>query len=201
MVKFDLRGVRFKTYATYWIRAHMLALALKANRVVTQATGAVGAHLFFKLRSARAREEALLGAGNEAIDARLALQFGVSEETIRAHSARLASHDVSLDQPVGEDGDTAMVDVVPTPNADPEVEAGRAERDEQVDRVLRRLWRGLDPRERAILRDRLLSDGEEPTLAELGERFQLSRERLRQIEQRLRDRLRRALGEATPFVH
>jgi DNA-directed RNA polymerase sigma subunit (sigma70/sigma32) len=59
--------------------------------------------------------------------------------------------------------------------------------------ALRRLWSGLDERERAVVTHRLMHDEAELTLTELGERFGLSRERLRQIEGRVKDRLKRTL--------
>lgn len=195
--KFDLRGVRFKTYATYWIRAHMLAYAMRANSIVTAATGALGAKFFFKLRSARAKAETQLGVGHEGIDALLARQFGVSEDVIRQHSARLASSDVSLDVKLGDDSDTTALDLLPGEEADPESALGDVERDELVHSTVRRLWKGLDDRERAVLQHRLLSDDDETTLADLGDRFKLSRERLRQIELRVKDRLKRALDTAS----
>ena len=191
--KFDLRGVRFKTYATYWIRAHMLAAAMRSNSIVTVATGALGAKFFFKLRSARAKAETLLGAGHEGIDALLAEQFGVSEDVIRQHSARLGSHDVSLDLKRSEDSETTGLDLLPDESADPETSLGDLERDELIHATVRRLWKGLDARERAVLQHRLLADDDDVTLADLGERFSLSRERLRQIELRVKDRLKRAL--------
>lgn len=194
--KFDLRGVRFKTYATYWIRAHMLACAMRSNSIVTVATGALGARFFFKLRSARARAESQMGPGHEGIDALLARQFGVSEEQIRQHSARLASSDLSLDAKVGEDGEMSMLDLMPSLDSGPEESVGAAQRDTMIHEIVRRVWRALDERERAVLSQRLMSDEDDTTLAELGSRFSLSRERLRQIELRVKQRLQRAFDAA-----
>lgn len=193
--KFDLRGVRFKTYATWWVRAQMLAYVLRAGSLVTRATGATGAKFFFKLRSARARAETLLGPGHEGIDELLAQQFGVPVEQVKLHSARLASGgDLSLDAKVSEDGETTALDLLASEAMGPEEEALGAERDALVHEVLQRTWKGLDERERAVLTERLLEDGGgEVTLGELGARFHLSRERLRQIEVRVKDRLKRAL--------
>lgn len=191
--KFDLRGVRFKTYATYWVRAQMLAYVLRSGSLVTRATGAVGAKFFFKLRGARARAEALLGPGADGVDELLARQFDVPVEQIRQHSARLAtSGDVSLDAKVGDDGDTTALDLLAGEFVSPEAASSAAERDEAVHTVLQRASAGFDERERAVLRERLLNDDDDVTLGELGSRFNLSRERLRQIEVRVKSRLRRA---------
>lgn len=191
--KFDLRGVRFKTYATYWIRAYMLAAALHGNSMVTRATGAVGAKFFFKLRSARAKAEALLGSDSDAVDELLARQFGVTVEQIRLHTARLAQGDLSLDAPMGDDGETTMLDSMHGHAATPEDAVARTQRNAQVHDTLQKMWGAFDERERAIVTHRLLDDDGGVTLADLGQRFSLSRERLRQLEVRVKDRLRRSL--------
>lgn len=191
--KFDLRGVRFKTYATYWVRAYMLSAALHGDSMVTRATGAVGAKFFFKLRSARARAEALLGPDVEGVDELLARQFGVTVEVIRAHTARLSQGDLSLDAPTSKDDDGSMLDGMASDFATPEEASARLQQEQLVHDALRRLWSGLDERERAVVTHRLMQDEAELTLSELGERFGLSRERLRQIEGRVKDRLKRTL--------
>ncbi len=199
--KFDLRGVRFHTYATYWIRAFMLAAALHGNTMVTRATGAVGAKFFFKLRSARARAEALLGPDREAVEELLARQFGVTPEQIRHHTARLAQGDLSLDLPMGDDADFTLLDALPAEAASPEEALTASQRDDLVHQSLRRLWQAFDARERAVVTHRLLDDDAELTLAQIAQRFGLSRERLRQIEVRVKDRLRRALEGQSPLLN
>ncbi len=120
--RFEDRNVRFRTYAAVWVRAYMLAYVMRQKSIVTAATGAVGAKLFFKLRSARGKLEARLGPDTEAIDALLAKQFGLTVEQIRAHSARLgAGGDVSLGETDGEDSDTPRVEeLLAAGNEDPE---------------------------------------------------------------------------------
>jgi RNA polymerase sigma-32 factor len=195
--KFDLRGVRFKTYATYWVRAQMLSYILRANSIVTRATGALGARLFFKLRRARARAETLLGTGHEGVDASLAEHFGITVEAIQAHTARLGSRDQSLDAPLSEDGTTTALELLVDDAASPEETAAAAQQDQAVHQVLSELWSGLDERERALISQRLMVDAEEgATLAELGQAFGLSRERFRQLEARVRARLGRAMAES-----
>ncbi len=192
--KFELRGVRFKTYATYWVRAHMLACAQRHNSIVTVATGALGAKLFFKLRSARAKAEALFGAGADSIDSYLAAQFGVTEEVIRQHLARLGSSDASLDAPMGEEGDSTRLDFLSGSDAGPEEAVSAKQREVIVQAVVREAWPKLDARERAVVTERLMADEGDLTLSQLGARFKLSRERLRQIEVKLKDRFRQLLG-------
>jgi RNA polymerase sigma-32 factor len=194
LAKFDLRGVRFKTYATYWVRAQMLAFVLRASSLVTRATGAVGAQVFFKLRGARARLETVLGPGHEAIDEQLAQQFGLTVEQVRAHSARLTSNDQSLDAAVTGDSETTLLDQLASDSGDPEALSADAELAEHVHTVVRRLRKSLDERERAVLEARLMNDEDDVTLAELAQRFSLSRERIRQLELKVKERLARALS-------
>jgi RNA polymerase sigma-32 factor len=199
--RFEDRNVRFRTYAAFWVRAYMLAYALRQKSIVTAATGAVGAKLFFKLRSARGRLEARFGPDSEKIDHTLAKQFGLTVEQIRAHSARLGSGDVSLDETAGEDMETPRVELLQGAEECPEDAAYRNQRDGAVRGVLGQLWEKLDERERAVLEQRLLADEGDTTLAELGESFSLSRERLRQIEARLKGRIKKALLAEGRVLH
>lgn len=199
--RFEDRNVRFRTYAAFWVRAYMLAYALRQKSIVTAATGAVGAKLFFKLRSARGKLEARFGPDAEVIDPLLAKQFGLSVEQIRAHSARLGASDVSLDESAGEDGETPRVELLQDGDESPEESSYRKQRDGAVRGVLGRIWEQLDDRERAVLEQRLLSDEGEVTLADLGKDFALSRERLRQIEARLKGRLKKALLAEGRVLH
>ncbi len=199
--KFELRGVRFKTYASYWVRAHMLASAQRANSLVTVATGAQGAKFFFKLRSARAKAEALFGPNSDRVEASLAEQFGVGEDVIRAHLARLGTCDVSLDETLNDENDDTRLDALACTQPVADERLGRKEREQQVKSTVEGLWAALDSRERAVVTERFMADDDEMTLAELGARFGLSRERLRQIEVRVKDRFRRALGEKGVEAH
>lgn len=199
--RFEDRNVRFRTYAAFWVRAFMLAYALRQKSIVTAATGAVGAKLFFKLRSARAKLEARLGPDNEAIEQLLAKQFGLTVEQIRSHTARLAASDVSLDEHAGDESDATRGELLPDHGEGPEEQASRTQRDLAVRGVVVRLWDKLDARERAVLEHRLLADEGDTTLAELGKGFSLSRERLRQIEAKLKARIKKALLTETRVLH
>lgn len=199
--RFEDRNVRFRTYAAFWVRAYMLAYALRHKSIVTSATGAVGAKLFFKLRSARAKLEARLGPDPDLIDPLLAKQFGLTVEQIRAHSARLGSTDVSLDEHAGEESDATRGELLPDLGELPDDLAWRTQRDTAVRAVITRLWEKLDARERAVLEHRLMADEGDTTLADLGKGFSLSRERLRQIEAKLKVRIKKALLAEAPVLH
>ncbi len=200
--RFEDRNVRFRTYAAFWVRAFMLAYALRQKSIVTAATGAVGAKLFFKLRSARAKLEARLGPDCEEIDALLAKQFGLTVEQIRAHTARLGASDVSLDEHAGDESDATRGELLPDLGETPDELTWRRQRDLAVRSVVARLWEHLDERERAVLEQRLMAGEDDAvTLADLGKGFSLSRERLRQIEAKLKTKVKKALLAETRVLH
>lgn len=199
--RFEDRNVRFRTYAAFWVRAYMLAYALRQKSIVTAATGAVGAKLFFKLRSARAKLEARLGPDPEVVDPLLAKQFGLTVEQIRSHSARLGSSDLSLDEHAGDESDATRGELLPDVGDLPDDLAWKSQRDAAVRGVIVRLWEKLDARERAVLEHRLMADEGETTLADLGKDFSLSRERLRQIEAKLKGRIKKALLAEARVLH
>ena len=188
------RGLRFMTYANYWVRAYILAHILKQRTLVGVGTGPLQSRLFFRLARERGRLTAALGehASRDEIDRQLAEKFRTTPERIRQIGARLDAKDVSLDVPVFRDGPTTGVDVLPDERDDfttaLDDEQRRAELRRRIDEVLRT----LQPRERYIVDHRLLTD-EESTLAEIGETLHLSRERVRQLEHRIKQKLRRAL--------
>jgi RNA polymerase sigma-32 factor len=199
--RFEKRDVRFHVYAAYWVRAYMLAFVMRQRSLVTAATGAVGAKLFFKLRSARSRLEAQFGNDTQTIHEALARQFGVTVEQIQAHAARLSSTDASLDERLDPTSETTRGDLLADTRESIEEATDRRARDRAVRSVIHQLWSTLDAREQAVLRLRLTADEGDVTLAELGKSFSLSRERVRQIESKLKSRLKKALSNDARVLH
>jgi RNA polymerase sigma-32 factor len=188
------RNLRFMTYANYWIRAYMLAFVLKQWSIVGVGTGPLQSRLFFRLHRERARLSGELGEGHDGIDNALAQTLGTSEERVREMTERMAGRDASLDAPAFRDGTTTALESLADEKAHIDLQYEDAERDEQVRRRLRSIWAELDPRERLIVEERLLPGEDGVTLADLGKRLGLSRERVRQLEERVKGKLRRALG-------
>lgn len=188
------RGLRFITYAAFWIRALILAYVPRHWSVVGLGSGPLDSRMFFRLRSERARLAGQLGEADEAIDGRLAAKFGTTEERVRAKAQRLSERDFSLDTRVFHDGSVTHLDLIPDLN-DLEAEVVSREEVGKVRATMSRLWRHLDERERAILRQRLMTEGEEVSLADLGRRLGISRERVRQLETRLKKKLGREMRE------
>jgi RNA polymerase sigma-32 factor len=187
------RGRRFMTYAAFWIRAYILAYVLKSWSLVGVGTGPLQSKLFFRLSRERARIAARLGSGAD-IQKKLARKFGTTEERIAEMAERLDRRDSSLDVTAFRDGSVTVLEMLADGRPSQEAHMGNAERDRAVRDRVRQALVDLDAREVMIVKKRLLC--EEPvTLAELGRSMKLSRERVRQLEERVKAKLRRALGD------
>jgi RNA polymerase sigma-32 factor len=193
------RNLRFMTYAAYWVRAYILAHVLKQFSMVGIGTGPLQSKLFFRLARERAKLSSRLGDGDGTINESLAATFRTSADRVQEMTQRLERRDASLDAPLFADGDATVLDTLRDEAASQEERAVSSERDAHVRRAVEGVWAELDERERAIVDLRLLTDGDEATLADIGKQFGLSRERVRQLEARVKTKLRRALGPvATP---
>lgn len=187
------RGRRFMTYAAFWIRAYILAYVLKSWSLVGVGTGPLQSKLFFRLSRERARIAARLGTGAE-VEKKLARKFGTTEERIAEMEQRLDRRDSSLDVMAFRDGNVSVLDMLVDTHPTQEVHMGDAERDRVVRDRVREALVDLDAREVMIVKKRLLCD-EPVTLADLGRTMGLSRERVRQLEERVKGKLRRVLGD------
>ena len=186
------RGHRFMTYAAYWIRAYILAHVLKQRSLVGVGTGPLQSKMFFRLARERARITST-GADAHEVEQQLATTFGTTAERVRQMSGRLEGRDLSLDTLVFPTGGATGLDMLVDESAEPEEAAADAERDRLVRSRVGAAMKNLTSRERYIVEHRLLSDGEGATLAEIGRHLGLSRERVRQLEERLKVKLSREL--------
>lgn len=197
--KYDpYRGVKLSSYAAWWIRAYMLRFILNNWRMVKLGTTQAQRKLFFNLNKEKARLSAM---GIEPTHAELAKQLDVDEKDVIEMDKRLARSDASLDTPVNEaDGrQMARVELLPTPTTGPDVATEGAELSVLVREHLEEFRKTIKDKELIIFDERLAAD-EPQTLQQLGDRFGVSRERVRQLEVRLtnklRDFLRDRLGDA-----
>ncbi len=196
------RGRRFMTYAAYWIRAYVLAHVLKQGSLVGGGTGPLQSKLFFRMARERAKITAALGAGaNESdVEERLAKKFNTSPERIRDMTGRLEAKDMSLDSAAYRDGSASALELLPDDHSECQDDRyERMQRDQIVRSRVHGLQEALTPREKYILSRRLLCD-EQETLADIGRHLNLSRERVRQLEDRLKAKLRRALTDFEPVA-
>jgi RNA polymerase sigma-32 factor len=197
--KFDpKRNVKLSTYASWWIRAYILRYLLQNARIVRLGTTPAQRKLFFNLRKEKAKLERLgITPSAEAVAKSMAL----SVEEVREMQQRMERPDLSLDAPLAEgDGDRSGLDLLESPGAlRPDVAAEAIEFGARLRERLAAFGKTLDGRERVLFRDRLMSDRPK-TLDEVGARFGVSRERARQVELHLRERLkeylRAELGDA-----
>ncbi len=194
------RGVKLSSYAAWWIRAYILRFILNNWRLVKLGTTQAQRKLFFNLRKKRAE---LVALGIDPTNAEIAKQLNVPESDVAEMDVRLTSNEKSLDAPVGdaEGRSIAKVDMMPSLEEGPESMVA----DEELQALLKEKLRGFretlvgKDKEIAIFDERLIA--EDPlTLQELGDRFGISRERVRQLEQRLtsrlRDYLKQEMGDA-----
>jgi RNA polymerase sigma-32 factor len=191
LTKYDSeRGTRFVTYAAYWIRAYILNYIIRSWSLVGVGSGALRSKTFFKLRRERVRITNLVGEGPEA-DELLAKTMNLPVEKVTAMVRRLESRDLSLDAQVWDDSATTVLDTLVSPGNDQETQVGDREVRINVEAIVRDSLKHLDKRERYIVEKRLMADREdELSLAEIGRRLGVSRERARQLEARARRKLR-----------
>ena len=190
--KFDPeRGLRFATYAVYWIRSCILDHVLKSWSLVSGGSGPLRSKVFFKLRRERVRAANFLGEG-EAADSIVAERLGITTRQLALMNQRVDVRDVSLDVPMLGESATLLERLSSSDN--PELALSRARAEPEVVTAVRTAVSGLDPRERYIAEHRLMADSAEAlSLAEVGRHLGVSRERARQIEERTKRKLRKRI--------
>jgi RNA polymerase sigma-32 factor len=189
------RGTRFVTYAAYWIRAYILNYIIRSWSLVGVGSGALRSKTFFRLRRERVRITNLVGEGPEA-DELLAKSMNMPTEKVSAMVRRLEARDLSLDAQVWDDSATTVLDTLVAPGNDQETQIGDRETRINVEAVVRDSLKHLDKRERYIVEKRLMADREEElSLAEIGRRLGVSRERARQLEARARRKLKGRISQ------
>jgi RNA polymerase sigma-32 factor len=191
-------GIRFPSYAVWWVRAYIYRYLINNWRLVKIGTTQAQRKLFFNLRK---ETERLEREGFTPQPLLLAHRMGVRESDVREMQERMGQSEVSLDQPTGagDDSDTRLLDVIPDAGHNPETEtADREWRDFAHDKV-EQFAATLAGKELEIFKARLLAEDPE-TLQEIGARFGISRERVRQIETRLKRRLKEFIEASAPDV-
>jgi len=187
------QGVKLSSYAVYWIRAYILKYILDNMRSVRLGTTRASRKLFFRLNKEKRELER---QGYEAEPRLLAERLDVSEDDVIDMEARLSRPDLSFDAPVRSDEADGMTfgDRIAAPGISSEAAVGASELREVFLGKIEEFAESLAERDMQILQERILA--EEPrTLAELGEEFGVSRERVRQLEAKLVKRLRSYMEE------
>jgi len=187
--KFDPeKGIKFSYYATFWIKAYILKFIMDNWRLVKIGTTQTQRKLFYNLNKER---QQLVAQGYDPDANMLAARLNVTPEQIVEMEQRLDSSDMSLDAPISDDGSGGATRVDYLPALGPGIEETLS--NSQISHMVRERLESLSPdlneKEQYILRQRLLS--EDPvTLREIGDKFSITRERVRQIEARLLQKVR-----------
>ncbi|MFP4039413.1 MAG: RNA polymerase sigma factor RpoD/SigA [Desulfosudaceae bacterium] len=178
--KFDpLKNVRFSYYASFWIKAYILKFIMDNWRLVKVGTTQNQRKLFFKLKKEKQR---LVDQGFEPRPKLLAERLGVPQKDVINMEQRLSSWDVSMDEPVNDDSTTLKGDLLDLDETQPVEELiGDKQLNSLVHDHLEEFKKTLNEREIKILEERIFTD-EPVTLQDIGERYQISRERVRQLE-------------------
>ncbi len=182
--KFDYhRGFKFSTYATWWIRQGITRALAQQSRLIR-----LPVHAGDQIRRIyRLAEEIEQETGHKASPEEIAAEAGLPADKVD-QLLRISRYPVSLERPVGDDGDTEFGDFI---EDDDSPEPTEIASQQMLRETLESVLTALTPREARILRLRFgLRDGKPHTLEEVGEKFGLTRERIRQIEHQALDRLR-----------
>jgi len=185
--KYDpYRGVRFPSYAVWWIRAYIIRYVMNNWRMVKIGTTQAQRRLFFNLKKEKEKLEA---EGYTPGPKLLAQRLEVKEGEIVEMEQRLSHRDLSTDAPIGEDQDLTLLNFLADDKETPEDHLAEAEYRQILKKKIADFARGLKDKELFIFHKRLLTDSP-LTLREIGEEFRISRERVRQIEERLKKKLK-----------
>jgi RNA polymerase sigma-32 factor len=186
------REVRFSTYATWWIRSAMQDYVLRNWSIVRTGTTAAQKSLFFNLRRLRAKIEQSGEGMSDKGRQWIADQLKVAVSEVKDMELRFAAADQSLNAPLRDASEDQLQDFMPDTAPNPEdVVIGL--RDAQTrSKWLAEAIGDLSPREQTIIRQRRLID-EAVTLGELGKELGISKERVRQLEQRAMNKLRSSI--------
>lgn len=186
------RDVRFPSYASWWIKAYIVRFVIANWRLVKIGTTQAQRKLFFNLEKER---EKLEKQGFVPTSKLLAENLNVKESEVIEMQQRLGGSDVSVDAPLSSDSDASSLhSILPSAGLSIEESLAAEEIKLKIIKVMQEFTKTLNPKELAIYEKRLLSD-EKATLQEIAEEFSLSKERIRQLEGRIKEKLKVFLKE------
>ncbi|MBI4820694.1 MAG: sigma-70 family RNA polymerase sigma factor [Deltaproteobacteria bacterium] len=193
------KGARFSTYASYWIRAYMIRYLLEYSRMVRISRTRAGRKMFFQLSRER---EKLRAQGVEPGPKLLAAQLGVSEKDFDEVARHMDQSELRLDAPLSIDGQATYLDTLSSTTPNPEAASHMKALSEEVSSALEEFGKSLtDPREIVCWSEHLMAD-EPASLSDLGERFGVTKQRMGQIVNAIRKRLKAHLeARFGPDVH
>jgi len=189
--KFDpYKGFRLISYAVWWIRAYIQNFIIRSWSMVKIGTTQAQRKLFFKLNQVKNKLQALSQRNPDLKE--VADLLNVKEREIEDMDRRLSNRDLSLDVSISDEGETTYLDHLVYEGESQEETLIRKEEKSLVRRDIAGALARLNERENYIVKHRVMSDKPE-TLQQIGDRFKITRERARQIEQEALKKLRKAL--------
>jgi RNA polymerase sigma-32 factor len=193
--KFDpYRGIKFSYYASFWIKAYMLKFVMDNWKLVKIGTTQSQRKLFFNLAKER---DKLIAEGFRPEPRLLAERLDVKEEEVVEMSQRLGGWEVSLSSPVGDDSREAYGALLPDPGMDTDEQLSEDQGRILLRKKLKEFRKTLTGNKADIFDNRIMA--EKPlTLQQLGDRYHISRERVRQIQEKIIKNLKKRLKEEIP---
>ncbi len=189
--KFDpYKGYRLISYAVWWIRAYIQNYLIRSWSIVKIGTTQAQRKLFFKLSQAKKELETISKKNPEF--AEIAESLGVKGSEVAEMDLRMGSRDVSLHEFIGDEGESRHIDLLAYEGDSQEVELIKSEEKSLVQKNIAGALANLTERESYIIVNRVMADNPE-TLQEIGNRFNITRERARQIEKQALKKVQLAL--------
>jgi RNA polymerase sigma-32 factor len=193
--KFDpFRGIKFSYYASFWIKAYILKFIMDNWKLVKIGTTQAQRKLFYNLKKEKGR---LLALGIDPAPKLLSETFSVSEKEIIEMDQRLGEWELSLDAPITENSSEDHKSFLPSKEDSPETALSQRELKEVLTTKLQTFRKGLSKRELVIFEKRILAEDPQ-TLQDLGAQFGVSRERIRQLEEKVLKKVKVYLEKELP---
>jgi RNA polymerase sigma-32 factor len=194
--KFDpYKGYRLISYAVWWIRAYIQNYLIKSWSIVKIGTTQAQRKLFFKLSQAKKQLETISKRNPEF--AEIAESLGVKGSEVAEMDLRMGSRDVSLHELIGDEGESSHIDFLAFDGDSQEIALIKNEERSLVQRDIAGALTNLNERESYIIRNRVMADNPE-TLQEIGDKYNITRERARQIEKQALKKVQLALPYLKP---
>ncbi len=193
--KFDpYKGVKFSYYASFWIKAYILKYIMDNWKLVKMGTTQAQRKLFFRLKKEKEKLEAL---GYKPTAKELAKRLKVKEKEVEEMEQRMFSSDVSIESPISPDSEDPLANFLRDKRPGPEETYAKEEVINNFKRILREFASNLKGKDYIIFHERILAE-EPKTLQELSEKLGISKERVRQIEEKIIRNLRKFFEEKFP---
>lgn len=180
------KGVRLITYAVWWIRGYIQEYLMKQYSLVKIGTTQNQKRLFYQLQKQREELDAL---GMSPDIKMLSSRLGIPEDEVQMMAQRMSGRDVSLDRPVDDESGTSLMEFQKGNVEGPDEELSKQEEITHLTDAIEALKPQLSEREKIILQERILAD-EPMTLQEIGEKYGITREAVRQMEARLMKKIK-----------